>query len=160
MERSRTDPNMLMITYTTEHNHPWPTHRNALAGRSTRSQQLKANAAYNSYIGSLSPSDSDTNAINEEHKVSPTISIVNPTDESTTKDGAMLKVEEGVLDAMIDEEFCEDQFQHMNYEPLQSVNDYSQPGDFYAELGELESADPINLMFCQGLPREKPSIGE
>lgn len=36
VERSRTNPNMLVITYTSEHNHPWPTQRNALAG-STRS---------------------------------------------------------------------------------------------------------------------------
>lgn len=43
MERSRTDPNMLVITYTWEHNHPWPTQRNALAG-STRSQPSKNNA--------------------------------------------------------------------------------------------------------------------
>ena len=42
MERSRTDPNMLVITYTSEHNHPWPTQRNALAG-STRSQPSKTN---------------------------------------------------------------------------------------------------------------------
>ncbi|KAG6423577.1 hypothetical protein SASPL_113978 [Salvia splendens] len=40
VERSRTDPNMLVITYTSEHNHPWPTQRNALAG-STRSQPAK-----------------------------------------------------------------------------------------------------------------------
>ncbi|KAG6489712.1 probable WRKY transcription factor 27 [Zingiber officinale] len=32
VERSRTNPNMLVITYTSEHNHPWPTQRNALAG--------------------------------------------------------------------------------------------------------------------------------
>ncbi|KAL8192247.1 hypothetical protein R6Q57_027914 [Mikania cordata] len=38
VERSRTDPNMLVITYTSEHNHPWPTQRNALAG-STRTPQ-------------------------------------------------------------------------------------------------------------------------
>ncbi|XP_039049648.1 probable WRKY transcription factor 14 [Hibiscus syriacus] len=44
VERSRTDPNMLVITYTSEHNHPWPTQRNALAG-STRSQPSKANAS-------------------------------------------------------------------------------------------------------------------
>ncbi|CAA0832264.1 Probable WRKY transcription factor 14 [Striga hermonthica] len=42
VERSRTDPNMLVITYTSEHNHPWPTQRNALAG-STRSQSSKTN---------------------------------------------------------------------------------------------------------------------
>uniref|UniRef100_A0A0D9XMY2 WRKY domain-containing protein n=1 Tax=Leersia perrieri TaxID=77586 RepID=A0A0D9XMY2_9ORYZ len=35
VERSRADPTMLVITYTSDHNHPWPTHRNALAG-STR----------------------------------------------------------------------------------------------------------------------------
>ncbi|RRT39248.1 hypothetical protein B296_00041710 [Ensete ventricosum] len=40
VERSRTDPNMLVITYTSDHNHPWPTQRNALAG-STRSQPSK-----------------------------------------------------------------------------------------------------------------------
>ncbi|XLR59758.1 hypothetical protein S83_010430 [Arachis hypogaea] len=34
VERSRTDPNMLVITYTSEHNHSWPTQRNALAGSS------------------------------------------------------------------------------------------------------------------------------
>ncbi|URD79697.1 WRKY [Musa troglodytarum] len=40
VERSRIDPNMLVITYTYEHNHPWPTQRNALAGF-TRSQTSK-----------------------------------------------------------------------------------------------------------------------
>ncbi|PKA55748.1 putative WRKY transcription factor 14 [Apostasia shenzhenica] len=40
VERSRTDPNMLVITYTSDHNHPWPTHQNALAG-STRSHSSK-----------------------------------------------------------------------------------------------------------------------
>ncbi|XP_042410687.1 probable WRKY transcription factor 35 [Zingiber officinale] len=41
VERSRTDPNMLVITYTSEHNHPWPTQRNALAG-SVRSHSSKS----------------------------------------------------------------------------------------------------------------------
>ncbi|KAJ0989906.1 hypothetical protein J5N97_008262 [Dioscorea zingiberensis] len=44
VERSRTDPNMLVITYTSEHNHPWPTQRNALAG-STRSQPSSKNSS-------------------------------------------------------------------------------------------------------------------
>ncbi|KAJ4951970.1 hypothetical protein NE237_028802 [Protea cynaroides] len=35
VERSRSDPGMMIITYTNEHNHPVPTHRNSLAG-STR----------------------------------------------------------------------------------------------------------------------------
>lgn len=35
MERNRSDPGMFIVTYTAEHNHPAPTHRNSLAG-STR----------------------------------------------------------------------------------------------------------------------------
>ncbi|KAJ6810905.1 putative WRKY transcription factor 27 [Iris pallida] len=37
VERSRTDPSMLVLTYTAEHDHPLPTHRNSLAG-STRNK--------------------------------------------------------------------------------------------------------------------------
>ncbi|XP_030533177.1 probable WRKY transcription factor 27 [Rhodamnia argentea] len=37
VERSNTDPNIFIITYTGDHNHPHPTHRNSLAG-STRSR--------------------------------------------------------------------------------------------------------------------------
>ncbi|XP_074568974.1 putative WRKY transcription factor 14 [Curcuma longa] len=43
VERSRTEPNMLVITYTSEHNHPWPTQRNALAG-SIRSHLSKSSS--------------------------------------------------------------------------------------------------------------------
>ncbi len=35
VERSHHDPSMLIISYSAEHNHPWPSHRNSLAG-STR----------------------------------------------------------------------------------------------------------------------------
>lgn len=35
VERNRSDPGMFIVTYTAEHNHPAPTHRNSLAG-STR----------------------------------------------------------------------------------------------------------------------------
>ncbi|XP_042481535.1 WRKY transcription factor 22-like [Macadamia integrifolia] len=39
VERSRSDPGTIIITYTAEHNHPVPTHRNSLAG-STRHKFL------------------------------------------------------------------------------------------------------------------------
>lgn len=47
VERNRSDPAMFIVTYTAEHNHPAPTHRNSLAG-STRqkpytSQTVTAN---------------------------------------------------------------------------------------------------------------------
>ncbi len=35
VECSHNDPSMLIISYSAEHNHPWPSHRNSLAG-STR----------------------------------------------------------------------------------------------------------------------------
>ncbi|KAH7299797.1 hypothetical protein KP509_24G030200 [Ceratopteris richardii] len=42
VERNPSDPSMLVVTYTSEHNHPWPTHRiNVLAG-SVRGSTAKA----------------------------------------------------------------------------------------------------------------------
>ncbi|KAL7158814.1 hypothetical protein ABFS83_02G168100 [Erythranthe nasuta] len=38
VERNRSDPGMFIVTYTAEHNHPIPAHRNSLAG-STRNKQ-------------------------------------------------------------------------------------------------------------------------
>ncbi|XP_074572294.1 LOW QUALITY PROTEIN: disease resistance protein RRS1B-like [Curcuma longa] len=38
VERSRADPEMLLISYTAEHNHPAPAHRNSLAGTARRKQ--------------------------------------------------------------------------------------------------------------------------
>lgn len=37
VERNRSDPDMFIVTYTGEHSHPIPTHRNSLAG-STRNK--------------------------------------------------------------------------------------------------------------------------
>uniref|UniRef100_A0A3N7H682 TIR domain-containing protein n=1 Tax=Populus trichocarpa TaxID=3694 RepID=A0A3N7H682_POPTR len=59
VERSRNDPNMLVITYNSEHNHPWPTQRNALAG-STRSQPTKSNAASKSSTGAQARKTANT----------------------------------------------------------------------------------------------------
>lgn len=41
VERNRSDPGMFIVTYTAEHNHPMPTHRNSLAG-STRQKPADA----------------------------------------------------------------------------------------------------------------------
>uniref|UniRef100_A0A0E0MB85 WRKY domain-containing protein n=1 Tax=Oryza punctata TaxID=4537 RepID=A0A0E0MB85_ORYPU len=43
VERSRADPTMLVVTYTSDHNHPWPTHRNALAGSTRPSSSSNSN---------------------------------------------------------------------------------------------------------------------
>lgn len=44
VERNRSDPSLFIVTYTAEHNHPAPTHRNSLAG-STRQKPSAAAAA-------------------------------------------------------------------------------------------------------------------
>uniref|UniRef100_A0A453PBU9 WRKY domain-containing protein n=1 Tax=Aegilops tauschii subsp. strangulata TaxID=200361 RepID=A0A453PBU9_AEGTS len=62
VERSRTDPNMLVITYTSEHNHPWPTQRNVLAG-STRSHYAK-----NSSNTDAASSKNSKNSSRNQHK--------------------------------------------------------------------------------------------
>ncbi|XP_050387658.1 WRKY transcription factor 22 [Argentina anserina] len=41
VERNRSDPGMFIVTYTAEHNHPAPTHRNSLAG-STRHKAVSS----------------------------------------------------------------------------------------------------------------------
>ncbi|MCO5567867.1 hypothetical protein L7F22_021563 [Adiantum nelumboides] len=55
VERNPNDPSMLVVTYTSDHNHPWPTHRiNALAG-STRGSTVKSPSSPGG-IHELSPS--------------------------------------------------------------------------------------------------------
>ncbi|XP_027336872.1 WRKY transcription factor 22-like [Abrus precatorius] len=41
VERNRSDPTMFIVTYTGEHNHPAPTHRNSLAGSTRQKPQTK-----------------------------------------------------------------------------------------------------------------------
>jgi WRKY transcription factor 22 len=57
VERHRSDPNMFILTYTADHNHPMPTHRNSLAGSTRQKTSSSAGDANNpsSPNGSLSP---------------------------------------------------------------------------------------------------------
>uniref|UniRef100_A0A5B7B2G2 Putative WRKY transcription factor 14 n=1 Tax=Davidia involucrata TaxID=16924 RepID=A0A5B7B2G2_DAVIN len=139
VERSRADPNMLVITYTSEHNHPWPTQRNALAG-STRSQPSKNNAGNSKN----SPGSQSHKTMKEEQKEGNTDIM---TGNSTTS--PLVKEEMEDLDKQIDMDDGEfNEGFPQSYRPalpdsnLQSV-------DFFADLGELE-ADPLNLLFTQG----------
>ncbi|KAF8060456.1 hypothetical protein N665_1214s0008 [Sinapis alba] len=66
VERSRTDPNMLVITYTSEHNHPWPIQRNALAG-STRSSS-NPNSSKSSTANATAPSPLSVSTVKDEQR--------------------------------------------------------------------------------------------
>ncbi|EEE57627.1 hypothetical protein OsJ_08035 [Oryza sativa Japonica Group] len=82
VERSRTDPNMLVITYTSEHNHPWPTQRNALAG-STRSHHAKNSSSNSSSSGasSASKNNSSHSGYHHHHHQKPLVKA-EPNDQS------------------------------------------------------------------------------
>ncbi|CAL9008763.1 unnamed protein product [Prunus brigantina] len=64
VERSTADPNIFVVTYTGDHNHPRPTHRNSLAG-STRNK-LSATAGQNQPINNdpgSPPAQADQDAV-------------------------------------------------------------------------------------------------
>ncbi|KAK1278544.1 putative WRKY transcription factor 14 [Acorus gramineus] len=150
VERSRTDPNMLVITYTSEHNHPWPMQRNALAG-STRSQPSKNNNNTASKVAS--PSTQRPRSIKEEQKAG----TAPPEDTPSTtisNNSAPVKEEIGELERPIDvasveefefeQEYCQGSYKPMVPDPKSSADD-----DFFGDLVELET-DPLNLIFSKG----------
>ncbi|CAD5169761.1 probable WRKY transcription factor 14 [Musa acuminata AAA Group] len=135
VERCRTDPNMLVITYTSEHNHPWPTQRNALAG-SIRFHPSKT--ASRSSGGSILNSPT---APKEETQEAATMS--SEADE-------MGKTTEQAEDTGFH------QIIHPSYEP--TIPEADQPDDLFAYLAELE-ADPLSLILSKGFMETKPEEG-
>ncbi|MED6205218.1 WRKY Transcription Factor [Stylosanthes scabra] len=156
VERSRTDPNMLVITYTSEHNHPWPTQRNALAG-STRSQPSKNTTNATNTNASSKNSETSKVKLKEENSN-------NQQQEMSSEGGGSASVKEEIdhhhhssnheleleLELDNDEEFSDG----LSYKPSMieeggnnnSNNNNQSSEDFFADLGEIE-ADPLNLLF-------------
>nr|QRX38899.1 transcription factor WRKY2 [Lilium regale] len=128
VERSRTDPNMLVITYTSEHNHPWPTQRNALAG-STRSSHPAKN------ISSAASKISPPANLKEEEPKEEVISTIVPVKEEMAGN---------------DHQEFQDQVLQHTYKPM--IPDSNQSDDFFDELGELgtDSMDSFNMFEWAG----------
>ncbi|XP_022724139.1 probable WRKY transcription factor 14 isoform X2 [Durio zibethinus] len=151
VERSRTDPNMLVITYTSEHNHPWPTQRNALAG-STRSQPSKNNASASKIS---SPCSQPQNTVNPKEELKESSNdALSPAVAASSTASAPVKEEIEDIEKQLDtddSEFGEGNPQ--TYRP--ALPDSSQQSeDFFADLDELE-ADPLNLLFPQGFSTDQ-----
>ena len=150
MERSRSDPNMLVITYTSEHNHPWPTQRNALAG-STRSQPSKNNASASNIS---SPSSQPQNTVNpkEDLKESSNDSL-SPAVAASSTASASVKEEIEDIEKQLDIDDAEfGEGIPRTYRP--ALPDSQQSDDFFADLDEIE-ADPLNLLFSQGFSTDQ-----
>ncbi|CAD5166547.1 unnamed protein product [Musa acuminata subsp. malaccensis] len=130
VERSRTDPNILVITYTSEHNHPWPTQRNALAG-TARSHPSKNGPKCSSDQGVLK---------------SRTAPKEDPMERLVKHEVA--EMEKAIEPAAEDDEF------HQSHTRMLPEED--QPDDFFEDLSELET-DPLSLIFSsEGFMESKP----
>ncbi|KAJ7962463.1 putative WRKY transcription factor [Quillaja saponaria] len=68
VERHRSDPRMFIVTYTAEHNHPAPTHRNSLAG-STRQKPSTPETVIpdDSNKAHMKPISPTSSGVEEEH---------------------------------------------------------------------------------------------
>ncbi|CAL5030258.1 unnamed protein product [Urochloa decumbens] len=171
VERSRTDPNMLVITYTSEHNHPWPTQRNALAG-STRNHHGKNSSGSSGSKSSQNEKQQQPN-VKEEPKdpaTTTTTSTITATTTSTTSPVAAVKEEmllagssEALGRAMdaaaVDHHNIElmDQVFSESYKPM--IPEAGHSDDFFSDLAELES-DPMSLIFSKEYMEAKPSGGD
>ncbi|EXB75176.1 putative WRKY transcription factor 35 [Morus notabilis] len=171
VERSRTDPNMLVVTYTSEHNHPWPTQRNALAG-STRSQPSKnnnnnatiiKNSPINSHLHQKNNNNDNVTASTtspkeeqKDHQIIISNNVENNNNGSTSTTSASMKEEvdqdviEKQLDSLDDSAFiytAPPSEVGFGYRPAMPGSNHDQDS-FFADLGEIE-ADPLNLLFGQ-----------
>ncbi|KAG2304054.1 hypothetical protein Bca52824_032705 [Brassica carinata] len=138
VERSRTDPNMLVITYTSEHNHPWPIQRNALAGstRSSSSSSSNPNSSKYSTATANAPSSGPPNNTHSPSSASPS-----PLPASTVKD------EQREEDMELKNVENDDDNQFGPYR--QELHGQHQPDDFFADLEELEG-DSLSILLSQG----------
>ncbi|KAJ1280387.1 hypothetical protein BS78_04G228700 [Paspalum vaginatum] len=171
VERSRTDPSLLVITYNSEHNHPWPTQRNALAG-STRAHHAKNGKNSSSHslqkpivkaepnqAASAVASAATTATAATSTTTTATTSTSNSTPPPTmaVKEEAMVgssEMERGGVDhetsVALDHGDLMQQMFSQSYRPMiPEVGGGHQVDDFFADLAELES-DPMSLIFPGG----------
>ncbi|GJM97290.1 hypothetical protein PR202_ga14208 [Eleusine coracana subsp. coracana] len=132
VERSRSDPNMLVITYTAEHNHPWPMQRNVLAGYSRPQTHMTTNCKKKNSCrivdpaSLMSPSSSSKNDLEYQHST-------NMMESNATAYGAC------TLGALRSERIAT---------PMPTgCNGIQSADEVFAELEELESSNnnnPVN----------------
>ena len=167
VERSRTDPNMLVITYTSEHNHPWPTQRNALAG-STRNHHGKNSSGSSGSKSSQNERQQQPNVKEEPKDPAQTTTTSTITTTTSTSPAAAVKEETlagsseelgRAMDAAVgDDHSMElmDQVFSESYKPM--IPEAGQSDDFFSDLAELES-DPMSLIFSKEYMEAKPPSG-
>lgn len=92
VERNRSDPDMFIVTYTGEHSHPVPTHRNSLAG-STRNKPTTSGEEENT---------TKTNKHTSSPPVSPPASLSPATEKAEDND-----TDDDNFDMVLEDDFFE-----------------------------------------------------
>ncbi|WJX82910.1 WRKY transcription factor [Trifolium repens] len=122
VERNRSDPTMFIVTYTSEHNHPAPTHKNSLAG-STRQKPL-------------TPPQSETNKDQSEKEdfiTKPSSPVTSGGDEEVQtqgeKEDCFMDDEEGDEFGSLDDVVLTDDF----FDSLDELNQFASSGDCFAD---------------------------
>ncbi|XP_022977465.1 probable WRKY transcription factor 14 isoform X2 [Cucurbita maxima] len=148
VERSRTDPNMLVITYTSEHNHPWPTQRNALAG-SSRSQHSKHNSSSKPSPATPQNPTTTTTTI-QDHKEDQTKNEATRSSPSSSNNKVKEEVVEEIEKQFETEEHHElsEGFQYRVPAMGSNTTNNNQSDDFFADLEELDTHS-LTLFFTQ-----------
>lgn len=143
VERSRSDPNMLVITYTAEHNHPWPMQRNVLAGYSrphthTYSTNCK-NSKKSSSRADLACSSSPTkNANYSEHTAAAGGNLECQQTANMMEDSAAAGYAAYAIDALDDD-------RHLHQPIGCGIGSQPAADEVFAELEELEpSSNPVS----------------
>jgi hypothetical protein len=153
---------MLVITYNSEHNHPWPTQRNALAG-STRSHLAKNNNN-NSSSSSYKQNNSLQKPLVKAEPEQTTAATAKTTTTSTSTPSATSVKEEETVASEMAKGMQQHAINQYTFAPLdppcdlmqQMFNQSYRPmipegghhDDFFADLAELES-DPMSLIFSK-----------
>uniref|UniRef100_A0A803KZF2 WRKY domain-containing protein n=1 Tax=Chenopodium quinoa TaxID=63459 RepID=A0A803KZF2_CHEQI len=110
VERNRSDPKMFIVTYTSEHNHPMPTHRNSLAG-STRQKPLTTTGTPPEQPTCSSPSAASLSPLTEKS-------------ESKTEGDELIKEEEDTSEMALSDLMLNDDF-YVGFEQIDGGSDGS-----------------------------------
>ncbi|CAD6242858.1 unnamed protein product [Miscanthus lutarioriparius] len=181
VERSRTDPSLLVITYNSEHNHPWPTQRSALAGstRSHHAKNSKNNPSHSLQKPNLkaepehqaSAAVPTSCATTATAATSTTTTATMSTTSNSTPPATMAVKEEAMVGSEMEKgidhdasvlldhgDLMQQMFSQSYYRPMiPEAGGGHHTDDFFADLAELES-DPMSLIFPDGDPRKEKGI--
>ncbi|CAM6006152.1 unnamed protein product, partial [Sphagnum balticum] len=147
VERSHNDPSMLIISYSAEHNHPWPSHRNSLAGStrvtSSASKLAKGESAADqvactrSSAATLEKQKSSLSMITQLKAESEEHAALIPCHDHSVEEEEEEEEEEEIAVQSYAESSCNDHVNMLNSLYSSSSMEPSMDEDFFTELEEL-----------------------